>query len=186
MRFAFCTVLVAVTLPFCLHAAVVGQNDNNYVQQLPYEDGAHRAGRSDESSTANTATAGNWAMMARIADECAKDSDTTACLAVKAAAALERAARAAGTVQLLPGLTVAKNADAVASRDSRSLPTEDELRSQLQPADSGDNDRDGRVADMLINSGLRFLQSRTLQFQFPQTDSAELSRAIEEGKRDNA
>lgn len=188
MRFAFCAVLAAVTLPFCLHAAVVGQNDNNFVQQQPYEDGAHRAGRSDESSaaTGNTAVAGNWAMMARIADECAKDPDTTACLAVKAAAALERAARAAGTVQLLPGLTVAKNADAVASRDSRSLPTEDELRNQLQPTGTGANDRDGRVADMLVDSGLRFLQSRTVQFKFPQTDSAELSRAIEEGKIDNA
>jgi hypothetical protein len=35
---------------------------------------------------------------------------------------------------------------------------------------------------MVVNSGLRFLQSRTLQFKMPQTDPEQLSRAIEEGR----
>lgn len=162
MRFASCAVLAL--LPFCLHAAVVVSGDSdNYLQQeqKPVE------------STGN----GNWAMVTRMADECAKDADTAACVAVKAAAALERAARATGPVQVLPGLTVMKNTDEGSSsqRDSRALPTEDELRGQLQQQPS-------KVTDMVVNSAIRFLQSRTLQLKFPQTNPEELSRAIEEGK----
>ncbi|XP_008182307.1 uncharacterized protein LOC100169409 [Acyrthosiphon pisum] len=162
MRFASCAVLAL--LPFCLHAAVVMSGDSdNYLQQeqKPVE------------STGN----GNWAMVTRMADECAKDADTAACVAVKAAAALERAARATGPVQVLPGLTVMKNTDEGSSsqRDSRALPTEDELRGQLQQQPS-------KVTDMVVNSAIRFLQSRTLQLKFPQTNPEELSRAIEEGR----
>lgn len=174
MRFAFCAVLAV--LPFCLHAAVVvGQNADN--QLLP-QDGSSsaRTGRSDGSA------GGNWAMAVRIASECAKDSDTAGCLAVKTAAALERAARLPGSVELFSGLvTVSRNADdAAAQRDSRSLPTEDELRGQLQPDGP---DHTGKLTDMVVNSALRFLQSRTLQFKFPEANSEELSRAIEEGER---
>lgn len=176
MRFAFCAVLAV--LPFCLHAAVVvGQNDNN--QLLPQDASTARAGRSDGSTAA---ASGNWAMAVRIASECAKDSDTAACLAVKTAAVLERAARLSGSVELFSGLvTVSRNADdAAAQRDSRSLPTEDELRGQLQP---NEPDHTGKLTDMVVNSALRFLQSRTLQFKFPETNSEQLSRAIEEGER---
>lgn len=161
MRFASCAVLAL--LPFCLHAAVVASGDSNYLEQeqKPVE------------STGN----GNWAMVTRMADECAKDADTAACVAVKAAAALERAARTTGPVQVLPGLTIMKNADEGSSsqRDSRALPTEDELRGQLQQQPS-------KVTDMVVNSAIRFLQSRTLQLKFPQTNPEELSRAIEEGR----
>lgn len=170
MRFAGLVVLAV--LPFCLHAAVIvaGGQPDNYL----HEDSA-RAGRSDDS------TAGNWAMITRIAEECAKDSDTAACLAVKTATALERASRINGNVQVLPGLTLAKNADEGSSqRDSRALPTEDELRSQLAEPTSADHT--SKVTDMVLNSALRFLQSRTLKFNFPQTNAEELSRAIEEGE----
>lgn len=133
---------------------------------------------------------GNWAVMARVADECARDRDTAACVAVKAAVALERAARSAGDVQLLPGLTVTKNDVGPAARDSRSLPTEDELRGQLrydgnaiaEGAAADEDDHKDRVTGMLIKSAVRFLQSRTLKFEFPQTDADELARSIEEGE----
>jgi len=176
MRFvASCAVLVAV-LPFCLHAAAVvpggPMNDNNHLSSLG---DSPRVARAEDSPT------GNWAMVTRIAHDCAKDPDTFACLAVKAATALERAAHLNGDVQVLPGLTVIKNADDGSSqRDSRSLPTEDELRNQLQePADA---DHSSKVVDLVVNSALRFLQSRTLKFNFPQTNAEELSRAIEEGE----
>lgn len=161
-------------LPFCLHAAVVVPSDTNRLED--YAD-SPRAGR----AVALTGAGGNWAMLARMADECARDPDTTACVAVKAATALERAARVTGDVQLLPGLTLVQDQAATSQRDSRALPTEDELRSQLVQ-ESAAEDHTTKVADMVINSGLRFLQSRTLQFKFPQTDSEQLSRAIEEGK----
>lgn len=129
---------------------------------------------------------GNWAVMARVADECARDKDTAACVAVKAAVALERAARSAGDVQLFPGLTVAKNDNgpAASTRDSRALPTEEELRGQLQYANDipEEDDRSARVTDMLLKSAVRFLQSRTLKLDFPQTDADELARSIEEGE----
>ncbi|XP_025191150.1 uncharacterized protein LOC112591518 [Melanaphis sacchari] len=159
MRFASCAVLAV--LPFCLHAAVVVSGDNNYLEEPPQQ----------------STVSGNWALVTRIADECAKDVDTAACLAAKTAAALERAARTAGSVQVLPGLTVLKNTEEVASsqRDSRALPTEEELRGQLQQQPS-------KVTDMVVNSAIRFLQSRTLQLKFPQTNPEELSRAIEEGR----
>lgn len=175
MRFAAtCAVLAVVLLPFRSHAAVVVQtNEDNH---LSPQDDAPRAGRSDEPSAT-----GNWAMASRIAMECAKDADAVVCLAVKAAAALERAARLDGDVQVLPGLTVTKNAGGgdAAQRDSRSLPTEDELRDRLQhePADGS-----SKALDMVVNSALRFLQSRTLTFNFPQTNTEELSRAVEEGR----
>lgn len=161
MRFASCAVLAL--LPFCLHAAVVVSGDSNYLQQ--------------EEKPVESTVNGNWAMVTRMADECAKDADTAACVAVKAAAALERAARATSPVQVLPGLTIMKNADEGSSsqRDSRALPTEDELRGQLEQQPS-------KVTDMVVNSAIRFLQSRTLQLKFPQTNPEELSRAIEEGK----
>ncbi|KAL4149262.1 hypothetical protein QTP88_003243 [Uroleucon formosanum] len=161
MRFASCAVLAL--LPFCLHAAVVVSGDSNYLQQ--------------EEKPVESTVNGNWAMVTRMADECAKDADTAACVAVKAAAALERAARATSPVQVLPGLTIMKNADEGSSsqRDSRALPTEDELRGQLEQQPS-------KVTDMVVNSAIRFLQSRTLQLKFPQTNPEELSRAIEEGR----
>lgn len=159
MRFASCAVLAV--LPFCLNAAVVVSGDNNYLEDPPQ----------------HSTVSGNWALVTRIADECAKDADTAACIAVKTAAALERAARTSGSVQVLPGLTVLKNADEGSSsqRDSRALPTEEELRGQLQEQPS-------KVTDMVVNSAIRFLQSRTLQLKFPQTNPEELSRAIEEGR----
>lgn len=161
MRFASCAVLAL--LPFCLQAAVVVSGENNYLQQ--------------EDAPKESSGNGNWALVARMADECAKDADTAACVAAKAAAALERAARATSAVQVLPGLTVMKNTDEGSSsqRDSRALPTEDELRGQMQEQPS-------KVTDMVVNSAIRFLQSRTLQLKFPQTNPEELSRAIEEGK----
>lgn len=160
MRFASCAVLAV--LPFCLHAAVVVSADNNYLEDSP---------------PPPPTVSGNWALVTRIADECAKDADTAACVAAKTAAALERAARTAGSVQVFPGLTVLKNADEGSSsqRDSRALPTEEELRGQMQQQPS-------RVTDMVINSAIRFLQSRTLQFKLPQNNPEELSRAIEEGR----
>lgn len=175
MRFACCTVVALAVLPFCLHAAVIasaGQNnDNNYLEDSP------RAGRAVAADTTATAT-GNWAMVARIADECVKDADTAACVAVKAAAALERATRMTGNVQVLPGLTLVKD-EGSSQRDSRALPSEEELRNQLQDAS---DDHSSKVATMVVDSALRFLQSRTLQFKFPQTNSEEISRAIEEGE----
>lgn len=165
MRFASCAVLAF--LPFCLHAAVVTSGESNYLQ--PEE----QSQQMQQQPTGN----GNWAMVTRMAEECVRDTDTAACVAVKAAAALERAARSAGAVQVLPGLTVLKNNEESSSsqRDSRALPTEDELRGQLQQQPS-------KVTDMVVNSAIRFLQSRTLQLKFPQTNPEELSRAIEEGK----
>lgn len=161
MRFACCAVLAV--LPFCLQAAVVVPGHGNHLTPA------------DEPSTG-----GNWAMAARIAHECIPDPDTAACLSAKVATALERAARMNNEVQLLPGLTVAKNAeDASPQRDSRALPTEEELRGQLQ-ADAPDHT--SKVADMVINSGIRFLQSRTLQFKLPQTNPEELTRSLEEGE----
>lgn len=170
MRFACCAVLAV--LPFCLHAAVVvsgSQHENNYVD-------SPRAGRSDES-----AGSGNWAMITRVGEDCIKQTDTALCLAAKTVTALERASRINGNIQVFPGLTLAKNADGGASqRDSRALPTEEEIRNQLQePVTNGGS----KVTDMVVNSALRFLQSRTVMFQFPQTDSEEISRAIEEGKK---
>lgn len=169
MRFAGLVVLAV--LPFCLHAAVVvsGGQPDNYL----HED-AVRAGRSDDSTAA-----GNWAMVTKIAEECARDADTAACLAVKTATALDRASRIGGNVQVFPGLTVAKNADEGSQRDSRALPTEEELRSQLTEPTAADHT--SKVTDLVLNSALRFLQSRTLKFNFPQTNAEELSRAIEEG-----
>lgn len=169
MRFAFCAVLAV--LPFCLHAAaVVGtQNVDN---ELPLQDA--RAGRSDEPQN-------GWAVAGRIAGECARDPEPASCVAVKAAVVFERAARLSGTVDLFSGVvTVARNGeDSSSQRDSRSLPTEQDLRGQLsaEPADHV-----AKATDMVFNSALRFLQSRTLQFKMPQTDPEELSRAIEEGE----
>lgn len=162
MRFASCAVLAM--LPFCLNAAVVASDDSNYLHQ-------------EEIPPVESTGNGNWEMVAKMAEKCAKDADTAACVAVKAAAALERAARTTGPVQLLPGLTIMKNSDEGSSsqRDSRALPTEEELRGQLQQQPS-------KVTDMVVNSAIRFLQSRTLQFKFPQTNPEELSRAIEEGR----
>lgn len=181
MRFACCAILAAV-LPICLHAAVVAsglqQNDDNYLRQT---DGP-RDGRAAAEQPAN----GNWAVVVRVADECARDPDTTACVAVKAATALERASRIPGNVQVLPGLTLIRNADeASAQRDSRALPTEDELRSQLVQ-DMQTQDRTTKLTEMVVNSALRFVQSRSLQLKFPQTNAEELSRAIEEGEYGNS
>lgn len=176
MRFACCAILAAV-LPICLHAAVVAsglqQNDDNYLRQT---DGP-RDGRAAAEQPAN----GNWAMVVRVADECARDPDTAACVAVKAATALERASRIPGNVQVLPGLTLVRNTDeGSAQRDSRALPTEDELRSQL--VQDSTQDRTTKLTEMVVNSALRFVQSRSLQLKFPQTNAEELSRAIEEGE----
>lgn len=173
MRFACYTVVALAILPFCLHAAVIasaGQNDNFLVPE-----DSPRAGRALAADTTGT---GNWAMMARIADECVKDADTAACVAVKASAALERATRMTGNVQILPGLTLVKD-EGSSQRDSRALPSEEELRNQLQDAS---DDHSSKVATMVVDSALRYLQSRTLQFKFPQTNSEEISRAIEEGE----
>lgn len=176
MRFACCAVLAAV-LPICLHAAVVASglqhNDDNYLQQT---DGP-RDGRAVTEQPAN----GNWAMVVRVADECARDPDTAACVAVKAATVLERASRIPGNLEVLPGLTLTRNAEEIsAQRDSRALPTEDELRNQL--VQDPTQDRTSKLTEMVVNSALRFAQSRSLQFKFPQTNPEELSRAIEEGK----
>ncbi|XP_050437148.1 uncharacterized protein LOC126843581 [Adelges cooleyi] len=163
MRFSCSVVLAVAVLPYCMHAAVMSGRQNQIE--------GDRAGRSTGD--------GNWAVVTRVAEECAKDADATACLAVKAAAAFERAARM-GDLQVLPGVTLSKNAaDDASQRDSRALPTEDELRGQL-PADA--DEKTSKVTGMVVNSALRFLQSRTLQLQFPQTNSEELSRAIEEGR----
>lgn len=139
------------------------------------------------SDAANNHNNGNWAMMVRIADECSKENPVT-CVAAKTIVALERAARSAGDVQLLPGLTVTKN-DNGPTRDSRALPTEDELRGQLQynnndipEGGDAEDDRVTRVTDMVIKSAVRFLQSRTLKLNFPQTDADDLARSIEEGE----
>lgn len=186
MRFArgLTTAVVAMSLAaVCSHAAVVasaGQNDNNYLQE-----DSQRAGRAVEwSQQQQPAANGNLAMAARIANECTSGGDAVTCVAVKAATALERAARSAGDVQLFPGLSVVKNEEAPSSlRDSRSLPTEEELRGQLaaqQP--ENEDDRASRVTDMVLKSAVRFLQSRTLKFNFPQTDADELARSIEEGE----
>jgi len=177
MRFACCcTVLLLAALTFSSQAAVLAShNDGNHVTQ---EDSS-RAARSDESSA--TAVPGNWAMIARVADECARDKDTVACVAVKTATALERAARMNGNVNILPGLLIKKNTADEGTRDSRSLPTEEELRGQLAEPATG-SDHTSKVTEMVFNSALRFLQSRTFQFTFPQTNPEELSRAIEEGR----
>lgn len=178
MRFACYTAMVALAvLPFCLHAAVIapaGQNnDNNYL--MPED-----SSRSGRAVAVDTTANGNWAMITRIAEECVRDTDTAACVAVKAAAALERAARMNGDVQVFSGLTLVKG-EGSSQRDSRALPTEEELRNQLQ---DGSADHSTKVAGMVVDSALRFLQSRTLQFKFPQTNSEEISRAIEEGELD--
>lgn len=166
MRFlASCAVLAV--LPFCMQAAVVSGGQN-------YVEDSQRAGRSDESSSGS----GNWAVIARAAEQCARDVDPAACVAVKAAAALERAARM-GNMQLVPGVTLARNDGLV--RDSRALPTEEELRGHLS-SDSTGADGPSKAAAVLANSAIQFLQSRSLRFDFPHTDPEQLSRAIEEGQ----
>ncbi|XP_050533831.1 uncharacterized protein LOC126901437 [Daktulosphaira vitifoliae] len=162
MRFSCSVVLAVAVLPYCLNAAVVSGRQNQITE-------GDREGRSIND--------GNWALVTKISEECAKDQDTTACLAVKAAAAFERAARL-GDVQVFPGVMLAKNS-VDSQRDSRALPTEEELRGQL-PEDA--EEKTSKVTGMVVDSALRFLQSRTLQLQFPQTNAEELSRAIEEGR----
>lgn len=152
MRFACCAVLAV--LPFCLQAAVVVPDDSAADNRLA-------------AGEPSSADAGSWAtVVGSVTNECAKEKNSYACASVKIATALDRATRMSRNVQVFPGLTVAKNPE-YKERDSRAV-DETELTRQLQPESP---DYATRVTDMLVNSGVRFLQSRTLQFSLPPAGS---------------
>lgn len=95
-------------------------------------------------------------------------------MGVKAAAMLNRAARAA-SIELVPGVTLNKDANSDDSRAGRAL-SEAELENSL-PSDA--TERSGRVFDMIMDNAVNFLQTHSMQVKLP---ANEIARSLETGK----
>jgi len=121
-----------------------------------------------------------WRMVSRVMSECGGEDVTEVmnCLAVKAVAVLDRAARM-GNIELLSGVTLSKNPEAEDNRNGRALLTEAQIVQGLpqEPAQ-----RTARLMDLLYDATVRLLQSHTLQLKMPQGAPESFSRALEEGR----
>jgi Protein of unknown function (DUF1676) len=87
---------------------------------------------------------------------------------------LNRAARAA-SIELVPGVTLNKDANSDDSRAGRAL-SEAELENSL-PSDA--TERSGRVFDMIMDNAVNFLQTHSMQVKLP---ANEIARSLETGK----
>lgn len=125
-------------------------------------------------------TSSSWRIVSKVMSECNAEEvgDIMDCLGVKAVAVLDRAARM-GNIEVLSGVTLAKNPEAEDSRFGRALLTETEISQSLPQEPS---QRSARLLDLLYDSALRFLQSHTLQVKVPQGAPESFARALEEGK----
>ncbi|XP_065350931.1 uncharacterized protein LOC135946577 [Cloeon dipterum] len=114
-----------------------------------------------------------WKIMSRVFDDCLGKEETINCLGLKAAAALQRAQRAAN-LELAPGVVITKqNVEGV--RDGRAL-SEAELENSL-PAEA--SERSGRVFDIVFDSAINFLKSHSLEVKLPASD---IARSLETGR----
>ncbi|XP_023313995.1 uncharacterized protein LOC111693506 [Trichogramma pretiosum] len=88
--------------------------------------------------------------------DCNESDDQLTCLAVKAAATLERAARSAD-IEIIDGVTLVR--DTPVERTGKALKSESEIMSEL-PADS--TEKAMAVATMMYDNAVNFLQSHSL------------------------
>ncbi|KAL7296225.1 hypothetical protein TKK_0010762 [Trichogramma kaykai] len=97
--------------------------------------------------------------------DCNESEDQLTCLAVKASATLERAARSAD-INLIDGVTLVR--DTPVERTGKALKSESEIMSEL-PADS--TQKAMAVATMMYDNAAKFVQSHSLKVDMPEARS---------------
>ena len=108
-----------------------------------------------------------WRVVGRLLDDCGGQGDVASCMASKAVAFFDRAARAE-VIPLGDQVSLVKAHDA---RESRAL-SEEEL---------GQARSQGKLTDLLWDRMASFLDSHTIKIDLPKMSSQELQRSMEEG-----
>jgi len=155
--------VLLLALPCLITAAVVSSSETGNEN--------FRSGRKEEP--------GKWKMAAKMVEECAgrEYSEMAHCFGVKAVAVIDRAARM-HTINVLPGVAFVADSEEL-QRSGRALMSEEEIENSI----SGEpNEKGTKLADLLLDSATRFMQSHALQFRVPKSTSFELQRALDEGE----
>ncbi|RZF48328.1 hypothetical protein LSTR_LSTR010291 [Laodelphax striatellus] len=114
----------------------------------------------------------------RVYDECAQKDSMITCLKMKAVTVLDRASRA--DKLSFGDLLTLERADGVAPpRGGRAL-TETDLETML--AGGSQEARDNQLTSLFVDRVARFFNSHTLKLNFPELNSGELQRSVEEGR----
>ncbi|XP_022196301.2 uncharacterized protein LOC111053689 [Nilaparvata lugens] len=116
-------------------------------------------------------------MVNRVYDECAQRDSMITCLKMKAVTFLDRASRS-DKLSFGDLLTLERAAGA-APRAGRAL-TENDLETML--AGGSEETRDSQLTTLFVDRVARFFNSHTLKVSFPELNSGELQRSVEEGR----
>jgi hypothetical protein len=110
---------------------------------------------------------GNWKMLYRLVSDCAKTSDMSVCLKIKAVTVLDRVASLKTALQINDYVSLVRDPmykeDGPQGRSLKPL-SETQLEESLPRSAE---ERNGRLDDMIQEKLDTFLQSRTLQLNFP-------------------
>jgi hypothetical protein len=110
---------------------------------------------------------GNWKMLYRLITDCAKTSDISVCLKIKAVTVMDRVASLKTPLEINDYVSLARDPmykqDGPQGRSLKPL-SEAQLEESLPRSTE---ERNGRLDEMLQEKLDTFLQSRTLQLNFP-------------------
>lgn len=116
----------------------------------------------------------------RVYDECSRAQGFGYCLKKKMLVFVDRLAR-------MERITVAEGVQVVRANDAVNPPpqplTDDELEKSLPRASDA---RDSALDNMLMERLASYVSSRTLQVTLPEVTGKEISRSMEEGKRQHS
>ncbi|KAL0277507.1 UNVERIFIED_CONTAM: hypothetical protein PYX00_004759 [Menopon gallinae] len=111
----------------------------------------------------------------KLMSDCRK-TDFGTCFGVKAVSLLNRMARM-DNVNIFDGVSFVRTGEV--DRSGRAL-SESELENSLPEEPS---QKSSRLVDLFLDAALRFFKSHTLQLRLPESTSADLQRAFEEGRK---
>lgn len=111
---------------------------------------------------------------------CSDSANIVECLGTKFVMVLNRAARS-NDIEIVPGVTFARRED----NDARSihLLTDNDILSTI---DNESENKFDSLAYLAMETGTQFLRTHELKFRLPAESDARISRALFEGKFENA
>jgi hypothetical protein len=108
----------------------------------------------------------NWKMLYRLVTDCAKAPEMSVCLKMKAVTVLDRIASLTTPLQINDYVSLARDPAYEEGPQGRSLKPLSETQLEESLPRSAE-ERNGRLDDMIQEKLDTFLQSRTLQLNFP-------------------
>jgi hypothetical protein len=121
----------------------------------------------EDETTNEVEDNGNWKMLYRLISDCAKTSDMSVCLKIKAVTVLDRVASLKTPLEINDYVSLARDPvykeDGAQGRSLKPL-SETQLEESLPRSIE---ERNGQLDEMIQEKLDTFLQSRTLQLNFP-------------------